>query len=53
MALGTVKWFNPEKGFDFIEQDGGGPDVLAASAAIERLRPWQDAYGRCADRPLG
>jgi amidase len=28
-------------------------DVLAASAAIERLRPWQDAYARCADRPLG
>jgi amidase len=27
-------------------------DVLAASAAFERLRPWQDAYARCADRPL-
>ena len=34
MATGTVKWFNPEKGFGFITQ-ADGPDVFVHFSAIE------------------
>ncbi len=36
MAQGTVKFFNAQKGYGFITQDGGGPDVFVHISAVER-----------------
>ncbi len=36
MASGTVKWFNPTKGYGFIQPAGGGKDVFVHITAVER-----------------
>ncbi|MBN8969607.1 MAG: cold-shock protein [Rhizobiales bacterium] len=36
MAKGTVKWFNPTKGYGFIQPSGGGQDVFVHISAVQR-----------------
>jgi cold shock protein len=59
MTKGTVKWFNDQKGFGFIQPDDGGKDVFVHIGAVERagLRVLNEgqkiAFDVVADRRTG
>lgn len=46
MSTGTVKWFNAQKGFGFIQPDDGGKDVFVHISAVERAGLYQLTEGQ-------
>ena len=52
MATGTVKWFNPTKGFGFIQPDQGGADVFVHISAVEKAGMRSLAEGQKIDYEL-
>lgn len=53
MATGTVKWFNPGKGFGFVAPEDGGKDVFIHVSALERAGISGLAEGQKIEYQLG
>ena len=52
MATGTVKWFNEQKGYGFIQPDDGGKDVFVHISAVEQAGMRGLAEGQKVDYEL-